>query len=504
MRTKSAVLIVRSNIILQLMLVISGLILPRYVIFTYGSEVNGLISSVKQFLLYFGAVSSGIGVVSMAALYAPLAHGNVGKINAIASASRIFFTKIGYIISLLILIFLVIYPIFIASSISRLVIALLTLVLSGEFIIEYFLLSKYRIFLNAAQKAYVILNTHALGVVIYTVVAVFLIRMHLNILIVLSVSTACYGLRSLLIINYTKKHYPYLNFYTKPDFKAIPNRREAFLYKISSMIIQYTPFMIIVVILGLKKVSVYSVYNLIFVSLSMLSLVFSTGITSLFGNVIAQKKLKTLRASFRTYELVYDIMIFFCYTSALKLITPFISIYTQGITDVEYVVPVIGYLFVFRSIFRDIRMPFVMLVDATGDFRINSIFNMVEAGITILLSIALCLFYGIPGVLLGAIIAGSLRTLGYILYVYIQILRTRMIKSFIRLFLNFIFMIIIVLTPFSFETVGVLSWIMLAVKVSSITCVVVVAGNCIIDLSAIKDLITRIKHLISSQKGGLG
>jgi hypothetical protein len=503
-RTKSAVLIVRSNIILQLLLVMSGLILPRYIIFTYGSEVNGLVSSIKQFLLYFNAVSSGIGVASMAALYAPLDHGNIEKINAIASASRIFFTKIGYIISSLILIFLVIYPIFITSSISRSVTVFLILVLNAEFIIEYFLLSKYRIFLNVAQKAYVILNTHALGVVIYTLVAVFLIRMHLNILIVLSASTVCYALRSLLIINYTKKHYPYLNFYTEPDFKAIPNRREAFLYKISDVIIQYTPFVVIVVILGLKKVSVYSVYNLIFVSLSMLSLVFSTGITSLFGNVIAKKNQETLRTSFRTYELVYDIMIFFCYTSALKLIIPFISIYTQGIADVEYVVPAIGYLFIFRSIFRDIRMPFVVLVDASGNFKINSVLNMVEAGVTILLSIVLCLFYGIPGILLGALITGSLRTLGYILYVYTQILQTRMIKSFIRLFLNFIFMIIIVLIPFSFETDSVLSWITLAIKVSSVTFIVIVIGNCIIDPSVTKDLITRIKYLISSQKSGLG
>ena len=270
------------------------------------------------------------------------------------------------------------------------------------------------------------------------------------------------------------------------------------------MIIQWAPFVIIVVILGLKKVSVYSVYNLIFVSLSMLSLVISTGITALFGDIIAQKKKKTLRTSFRTYELAYDIMIFFCYTSALKLIIPFISIYTQGITDVEYVVPAVGYLFVFRSIFRDTRMPFVMLVDATGDFKINSIFNMVEAGITILLSIVLCLFYGIPGVLVGAIIAGSLRTLGYILYAYIQILKTKMIKSFIRLFLNFIFMIIIVLIPFSSETDSVISWIILAVKVSSVTGIIVVAGNCIIDLSVTKDLIARVKYLISSQKSRLG
>jgi hypothetical protein len=499
-RTRSAVLIVRSNIVLQLMLVISGLILPRYIIFIYGSEVNGLISSVKQFLLYFNAISSGIGVASMAALYTPLVHGNIKKINAIASASRVFFNKIGYIISALILIFLVIYPIFIKSSISNYVIILLILILNGEFIIEYFLLSKYRIFLNAAQKAYIILNTHALGVAIYTIAAVFLIRMHLNILIVLSVSTACYALRSLLIVIYTKKHYSYLNFYTKPDFKAIPNRREAFFYKISGMIIQFAPFAIILVILGLKKVSVYSVYNLIFVSLSMLGLICSTGITSLFGNVIAQKKQKTLNTSFRTYELVYDIMIFFCYTNALKLIIPFISIYTKGITDVEYVVPAVGYLFVFRSILRDIRMPFVMLVDATGDFKINSILNMIEAGITILMSIILCLFYGIPGVLLGTIIAGSLRTLGYIIYAYKRILRTRMIKSFMRLFLNFIYMTIIVLVPLSFETGNVLSWIILAIKVSSITFIIVAIGNCIIDLAVTKDLIIRIKYLISSQK----
>ena len=52
MRSKKALKNIISSLLLQLVTVICGLILPRAIIGKYGSNVNGLISSITQFLTY--------------------------------------------------------------------------------------------------------------------------------------------------------------------------------------------------------------------------------------------------------------------------------------------------------------------------------------------------------------------------------------------------------------------------------------------------------------------
>lgn len=58
MRSKKALKNIISSLLLQLVTVICGLILPRAIIGKYGSNVNGLISSITQFLTYITLLES--------------------------------------------------------------------------------------------------------------------------------------------------------------------------------------------------------------------------------------------------------------------------------------------------------------------------------------------------------------------------------------------------------------------------------------------------------------
>lgn len=52
----------------QLVTIISGLIVPRLLLGTFGSEANGLISSLTQFLNYISLVEGGIRKCSFSCL----------------------------------------------------------------------------------------------------------------------------------------------------------------------------------------------------------------------------------------------------------------------------------------------------------------------------------------------------------------------------------------------------------------------------------------------------
>lgn len=80
-----------STLLLQVITLISGLILPRVLISAFGSEMNGLVSSVTQILNYITLLEGGVGGVVTASLYRPLAENDLRKISGIVNATERFF-----------------------------------------------------------------------------------------------------------------------------------------------------------------------------------------------------------------------------------------------------------------------------------------------------------------------------------------------------------------------------------------------------------------------------
>lgn len=58
MRSKKAIINIVVSLFQQLVTILCGLILPRAIIGAYGSNVNGLISSITQFLTYIALLES--------------------------------------------------------------------------------------------------------------------------------------------------------------------------------------------------------------------------------------------------------------------------------------------------------------------------------------------------------------------------------------------------------------------------------------------------------------
>mgnify|MGYP001094903992 FL=1 len=56
-----------SSLGLQLITILSGFIIPRQILLVFGSDINGLINSLTQFLNYISLVEGGLGSVLMTA-----------------------------------------------------------------------------------------------------------------------------------------------------------------------------------------------------------------------------------------------------------------------------------------------------------------------------------------------------------------------------------------------------------------------------------------------------
>ena len=81
MRSKKAILNIISSLLLQVTTLICGFIVPKIIIEKFGSNVNGLVSSITQFLAYITLLEAGIGPVIKSALYGPIAKKDKRLVN---------------------------------------------------------------------------------------------------------------------------------------------------------------------------------------------------------------------------------------------------------------------------------------------------------------------------------------------------------------------------------------------------------------------------------------
>ena len=119
MRTKRAVYNIFFNLLLQIVVIVYGFIVPKIIISNYGSEVNGLVASITQFLSYIALIEAGFGGIIQYLLYKPIAEKNYNKINDILAASKKFFTKVSFIFVIYIIILCFVYPLFIVSTFDK-------------------------------------------------------------------------------------------------------------------------------------------------------------------------------------------------------------------------------------------------------------------------------------------------------------------------------------------------------------------------------------------------
>ena len=93
MNKKLTIINITSSVILQILSIISGFILPKIILTTFGSEVNGLVSSLNQFLGYISLLEGGVTGVISACLYEPIVKHDQQKLSQVIKTADDFFKK---------------------------------------------------------------------------------------------------------------------------------------------------------------------------------------------------------------------------------------------------------------------------------------------------------------------------------------------------------------------------------------------------------------------------
>lgn len=489
-----------SAIFYQIILMIVGIIIPRIMLKYYGSEINGLVSSISQFVSYFYLVEAGLSAATVYALYKPLADKNENAINAVVSAARKFYIKTGYVFSLLVLVFAIFYSFYIKTPfLSPMNIGFLIMVLGANGLIDFFALSKYRVLLTADQKNYVISLSSVVYLLLNTFIIIILGTKQVNIVILKLVAILPIFLKAFMIMIYAKHNYKYLNHNEKPNTKALDKRWDALYLQILGLIQSGAPIIILTFITkDLKLISLYSIFNIVIAGVNGILSIFQSGLPASFGEIIAKGEKKTLQKSYNEFEFFYYSLITVIYSITFVTIMPFIKIYTSGITDFNYNMPIVGFLFVLNGLLFNLKTPQGMLVISAGMYKETRVQSTIQGVLIVLFGLILTPFIGIYGVLIAAIISNFYRDIDLLLFVPKKITGLPIIDTLKRL-LRVLITSIIICLPFqyvNFVPSGYIEWILYATVIGVYSVIVVLIVNFLFDRKALIDIIRRILRMV--------
>lgn len=493
MRRKKVAYNVLSNLALQLVVVLYGFIVPKIIISSFGSNVNGLISSITQFLAYITLLESGFGPVVKSALYKPIAKHDKKSIANILKTSEKFFRKISYIFLFYIVVLCLFYPMIVSSNFEYLYTVSLIVIISIGTFAEYFFGMTYRLYLQADQKTYVISIIQIFTYILSIIVIVILAKMGVNIQLLKLGSGVIFVLRPLLQNLYVKRKYD-INFDCCDTNYKLKNKWDGLAQHIASVIHSNTDVTVLTFFCTLTEVSVYSVYYLVVKGIKQIIQAFNNGIDASFGDMMAKNEQENLNKKFGLYEFVYFAITTVIFSSTMVLIVPFVRIYTKGIMDVDYIRPLFGYLIVISEYIWAIRLPYSSITLAAGHFKQTRIGAWVEAIVNIVLSVILVIKFGIIGVTIGTIVGMLIRTIEFIYHTNKYILNRNILVNIKKILIIVLEMVAIVFVChfYSLEVLSYSRWLLLSIEVCLTATVITLVFSFLCFKKDLKDVLPMI------------
>lgn len=429
---KKAFLNILCTTLSQLVTIASGLIVPRLLLSTFGSEANGLVSSITQFLNYIALVEGGIGSVVLASLYKPLAESDNNKLSRVLKASNRFFNQIAFIFLGYTIVLGCVYPFLIQSDYSWVYVFSLTLILAVGSFVQYCFSINYKLLLQADHKMYIVQLVN-IAITTLNIITVFVaIKLWPELHIVKLASALLFILQPIIYSAYVKKHYQ-IDKNVEPDEKALSQRWSCFGQNFAYFIHANTDIVVLSVFTNLKLVSVYSVYFLIVEHIQKFFKSFSHAFTPIIGKAISVKE--TIKAN--RYLDLYEFVVFNVSTvvfgCCIYLLPSFIMIYTHGVTDADYSRPVFSTIIVLAEYIYCVRDPYVSVIYAAGRFKETSLSAYIEAAINIVLSVSLVIWFGLEGIAVGTLIGMTYRMVYMIIYLKKHVVHRPIYKSLKRL-----------------------------------------------------------------------
>ena len=426
-----------SSLVYQVVLITLSLLLPRLYLENFGSEVNGVLSTIKQLFVYLFLLEAGVGLATTQALYKRIGEKDYKSANEVLSATNSYYKRTGIIYLAIVLVIAIVYAYIIPTSIDESVVFFIIILTALPALFSYFVQAKYRILMEVDGRKYVINNAETILQIASNIGKILVLILTDSLILIQLVYCIMYLAQLAYLYFYAKRRYKWLDLKAKPNFDAISQKNSVLLHQLSGMVFNNTDVILISALCDFKAASIYAIYNIFFSQVQN----FITNVVSSFTFALGQmfhtdrKKFEKL---YNAYETFYVMATFIIYTLMAVFLLPLIQIYTSGINDAEYTNTFLVLLFVVMNLISNAKIPVNGIIEFSGEFEKTRIYAIWEMIINIIVSVVSILYMGICGAILGTIAALLYRGIVTIYYSNKKVLKRSQIHTYKILIANII------------------------------------------------------------------
>ena len=424
-----------SSLLYQVVLISLSFLLPRLYLENFGSEVNGVLSTIKQIFVYLVLLEAGVGLATTQALYQRIGENKYKSVSEVLSATNLYYKRTGIIYLAIVLAIAFVYAYVIPTSIDSNVVFFLVILTALPALFSYFVQAKYRILMEVDGRRYVINNSETV-LQIASNVGKILVLLLSDSLILIQLVYCIMSLAQLAFLYfYAKRRYEWLDLNAKPDFEAISQKNSVLVHQLSGMVFNNTDVILISALCDFRAASIYAIYNIFFSQVQN----FITSIVSSFTFALGQMfhtDRERFDKLFCAYETLYIMSTFIIYTLMAVFLLPLIQIYTSGINDAEYSNSLLVLLFVLMNLVSNAKLPLNGVIEYSGDFEKTRSYAVWEMIINISASVVAIYYLGICGAILGTIAALLYRAVVTIRYSNKIILERSMMSTYKLVIIN--------------------------------------------------------------------
>lgn len=369
------------TLLLQLVNISYGFIVPALLIRKYGSDLNGLTSSIIQIIGYMKIIEAGLSVASIKQLYNPIANNDKILLEKTFLSIDVLFKKVSYIFILSSSIVAIGYTLLIDSSYSHKYLITLIIVMSLSAFFEFYKGTAYYTFFVSSEKIQSYLEVQIVIQILKVLLIVIMANLRIDPILLFFIISLTSLLKGLLLQRKFKKETGIINSRTKilkKEMVRIENTSFVFTHQILGLVVYNSPIILSGVFFSLKQASVYSVHEMIFGMFYMLgSLVFNQSLSPVFGNLIEKGNKIKLRNKFEEFSKIYFLIIFASFITLIMAFKNFLYIYLGNESSYYFSIELLS-LFSIQTLFNCLKLPYQSLINSFGDFKKTIKYSFIE------------------------------------------------------------------------------------------------------------------------------
>lgn len=405
MRSKNAVKALAMHLGYEVFVFILGIVFPRFIILTYGSEINGLTATITRVLSLINLIQAGAVGAAIFQMYKPVAENDYETQSAILYSSRRFYNRITLIYFASAMVAGVCYSFHLQSrtfSFFEIFLSFLILAVNGSGALLFNTICD--IYVSSHQKKYYLtIAMFCEQTVRYLcLVAVLILRLHFVYIYISYLLGGIVGVAVNLCLYRKLSKGKITNDPQNKEYQ-IPDRKYLMMSSVGSEAVTAAPSIIITTFVSLAASSVFSVYAMVFTSMKIILNSIQLSFSAIFGNLVKTSDDKHIKEVYSVIEYITIALGTVIAACVAYLLVPFIKLYTAGVTDAEYLhIPLVFFVVAYTVVFA-FRTSFGYVATVYGLFKQTCMITLIFGICGILISVCCVVLFGMPYVMCGLI-----------------------------------------------------------------------------------------------------